>query len=201
MASAIGRDLRTARRATGLSVEAAADRAGMSASQLGRLERGKVGAPSLDAFCRASRAVGHEASLKLYPIGPPVRDKAQLALLGRFEAVLAPPLSMIREVPLPLPGDLRAWDARISDGASTASVEGESRIEDAQALERRIALKQRDDPAAGVVLLVVNRTAHNLRVLASYREALRTRFPLDGAAVLASLRRGRVPPAGGIVLL
>jgi hypothetical protein len=155
----------------------------------------------MDAFCRAGRAVGLEVTARAYPTGPPIRDRAQLALMRRFESVLAPEITIRREVPLPIPGDLRAWDARVSDGARTASIERESRIEDAQALDRRIALKLRDDPDAGVVILVVNRTAHNLGVLVGCREALRGRFPLDGAAILASLRHGRVPPASGIVLL
>ena len=70
-----------------------------------------------------------------------------------------------------------------------------------QELSRRIARKQRDDPRAGVVILVVNRTAHNRRVLAAHREALREQFPLDGAAILRALRNGRVPPASGILML
>jgi transcriptional regulator with XRE-family HTH domain len=186
---------------TGLSLREAGRRAGVSAPQLGRLERGAIAKPSLDIVCRAARAVGLAASVKLYPAGPPVRDRAQVALLARFEAALGPPIRMQREVPLPIAGDLRAWDARITDGSRTASVEGESVVGDAQALERRIALKERDDPGSGVVILVVNRTAHNRRAVGACREALRDRFPLDGPAILSSLRAGRVPPLGGIVYL
>ena len=201
ISSTVGRDLRDARRTTGLSLREAGLRAGLSAPQLGRLERGVIRQPSVRVICRAARAVGLAASVKLYPAGPPVRDRAQLALLARFAATLAPPISILREVPLPVSGDLRAWDARISDGRRVASIEAESRIDDAQALERRIAGKQRDDPGAGAVILVVNRTAHNRQALAACREGLRERFPLDGGAILASLRRGQVPAVGGIVLL
>ena len=130
-----------------------------------------------------------------------VRDRAQLALLTRFEALLAPPIRMRREVPLPIAGDKRAWDGRLSDGTRTASVEGESRIDDCQALARRIELKARDDPSAGPVILVLNRTAHNRDVLREHREALRAQFPLDGAAIARALRRGEVPRAGGIILV
>jgi len=84
-------------------------------------------------------------SLKLYPAGPRIRDAPQLALLGRFEALLAPSLQMRREVTLPIAGDQRAWDARVTDGRRSASVEGETKIGDAQALERRLALKIRDE--------------------------------------------------------
>ncbi len=173
----------------------------MSGSQLGRLERGRLAQPTLEQLCRAARAVGLHAWLKLYPDDEGVRDAPQLSLLARFEALLAMPLRLRREVGLPIASDRRAWDGRISDGERTASIEAESKLDDLQALSRKIELKARDDPDSGVVILVVNRTAHNRRVLATHREALRTQFPLDGAAIARALRRGRVPTASGIILL
>ena len=199
-AALVAREIGVTRRTLGISAHAAADRAGISASQWGRLERGELHRPSLDLVCRAARGVGLAASLTLYPTGEPIRDAAQLALLARLEELLAPPLSMLREVPLPIIGDLRAWDGRTRAGGRTASIEGESRISDAQALARRVALKARDDPDAGVVILLVNATAHNRRVLAEHREALRAQFPLEGAAIIRSLRAGAVPAATGILL-
>ncbi len=102
---------------------------------------------------------------------------------------------------MPIPGDQRAWDARISDGAGSASVEGETKLLDVQAIARRIALKSRDDPGAGPVILLVARSDQNRRLLAEHREALRAQFPLDGAAILRALRGGRVPPASGVLML
>ena len=156
---------------------------------------------TLEQLCRAGRAVGLKASLTFYPadIGP--RDRPQLAVIDRFERLLSPPLNLRREVPLPIPGDQRAWDARIDSNDGRASIEAESRLHDLQAQARRIALKQRDDPLAGVVILVVNRTAHNRRVLAEHRESLRAQFPLDGAAIARALRAGRLPAANGIILV
>ena len=196
-----GRDIRDARRALGISIAAAARRAGTSASQLGRIERGVLRRPSVDQVFRAARAVGLEPALRLLPVGARVRDKAQLGVLARLELLLATPLRMRHEVPIPRPGDPRAWDGRITDGSATASIEAESKLWDVQATERRIALKSRDDPDAGVVILVLNRTAYNRRILAEHREALRARFPLDGAAIARALRAGRLPPAGGIILV
>ncbi len=142
-----------------------------------------------------------EPAFKAYPSGEPIRDAAQLALLARVEMLLHAPLRMRREVPLPIVGDRRAWDGRVGDGTASASIEGESRIHDAQALARRIDLKARDDPDAGVVILAVNDTSHNRRILAEHREALRAQFPLDGAAIARALRRGRIPAASGIIVL
>jgi transcriptional regulator with XRE-family HTH domain len=198
---AVGRDIRSARMALGMSIAAAGRRGGMSPAQHGRIERGEIRRPTHDQLCRAARAVGLEGVLKVYPSGSPVRDLGQLAVLGRFEALLAPRLALSREVPLPIPGDQRAWDGRIIGGDRPASVECEVHLHDTQALARRIGLKSRDDPGAGVVILVVARSAHNRRVLAEHREALRLQLPLDGAAIARELRAGRVPRAGGIIML
>ena len=201
LAAEAGRVIPAARRSVGATQCHVAARAGISASQLGRLERGELARPSLDVICRAARAAGFAASLKLYPDGTRLRDAGQLALLARFDRVLAPQLVRSREVRLSRPGDLRAWDERISDGRASASIEAEVHIHDVQALQRRIALKLRDDQAAGVVILLLADTAHNRGVLAEHREALRPQFPLDGGAILRALRAGRIPPASGLVLL
>jgi len=185
----------------GLSLAATGRHAGISGWQLGRIERGTLVRPTFEQLCRAARAVGLKPAFDLYPGADPVHDRGQLALLARLEKVLAPPLRLHREVPIPIKGDLRAWDGRTSDGERVASIEGEARLGDMQEMSRRIARKQRDDPRARVVILVVNRTAHNRRVLAMHRESLREQFLLDGAAILRALRSGRVPPASGILLL
>jgi transcriptional regulator with XRE-family HTH domain len=202
LAGELGRELRIARRLGGLSIGEAAKRAAMSDSQLSRLELGRLTRPDFDQLARAGRAVGLRLSCRFYPTGEPVRDHAQLTILARFEHLLAPPLASRREVPLPIVGDLRAWDARITDGRRrSASVEVESKITDAQALQRRLEAKVRDDPEAGPVILVLNRTAHNRSVLAAHREAFRALLPLDGGSIIRCLRRGEAPTLGGIVLL
>lgn len=141
-------------------------------------------------------------SAKAFPDGTLVRDAASLAMLERLDARLGRPLRSRREVGLPLVGDKRAWDARIyGDAGGRASVEAESHLYDLQATARKVDLKARDDAGAGVVILLVNKTAHNRRVLDEHREALRGQFPLDGAAILRCLARGVVPPASGILVL
>jgi transcriptional regulator with XRE-family HTH domain len=194
-------ELRDARLAAALSLDAAARAAGMSASQLSRLELGRLERPDLEQVWQAASVVGLRASLNLYPAGSPVRDRAQLALLSRFERCLGGGLRMRREVPLPIPGDLRAWDAVVEGSDGVFFTEGESHVRDAQALERRIRLKVRDDPRARVVVLVLTRSDHHRAVLAEHRESLRDLLPLDGGAVLRAVRAGRCPAASGIVLV
>jgi transcriptional regulator with XRE-family HTH domain len=201
LVAAAGREIRAARRTLGISQRASARRAGVSPSQFGRIERGEIRHPTLDQLCRAGRSVGLDPSFRYFAAAAPVQDAAQLAILARFESLLASPLRLRREVPLPIAGDQRAWDGRVAGDGAGASIEAESRLEDVQAVARRIELKARDDPGSGVVLLVLNRTAHNRRVLAEHREALRAQFPLDGAAIARALRSGHLPAASGIILL
>ena len=201
VAQEAGRDTHGARVAAGLSLAAAARRAGMSPSQLGRIERGELQRPTVDQIGRAARSVGLRLSFRLYPSGVHVRDHGQLVVVGRFSRLLGPGLQLPREVGLPIPGDLRAWDGRITGGDRPASIECIVRLGDLQAQARAIELKARDDPAAGVVILVIARSAHNRAILATHREALRQQFPLDGAAVARHLRAGRIPPDSGIIMV
>lgn len=137
---------------------------------------------------------------RAYPAGDPVRDSAHLGLLERLRERLGPGLSWRTEVPLPIPGDLRAWDAQIVNGSAAVAVEAEVRLTDIQALDRRIALKRRDGDI-DVVILLIGDTKVNRAVIAAHRSALRPAFPLDARGVLGALAAGKLPPTGGVVLL
>jgi transcriptional regulator with XRE-family HTH domain len=201
VAAAIATELRDGRIGAGISQATAARAAGLSTSQWGRLERNELEAPDLVQVCRAARALGLRGHVKLYPAGEPVRDSAQLNLLTRFEAALGPPLRMRREVPIPIQGDMRAWDAMVDGDGPPFFVEGESHVRDIQDVDRRITLKQRDDPRATTVVLVLTRSDHHRRLLETHREALRALLPLDGVTILRSIRSGKRPTASGLLLL
>jgi hypothetical protein len=173
----------------------------MSRSQWGRLERADDAHPDLVELCCAGQALGLQLGCRFYPVASPVRDRAQLALLHRFEEELGAPLRMRREVPLPILRDLRAWDAMVDGDGAPFFVEGESRVGDAQALERRLLLKQRDDPRASTLVLLLTRGSHHRELLREHREVFRSLLPLDGPAVLRAVRNGRRPPASGIVVI
>lgn len=196
----IAADIRTGRRNAGLSQRVAGAAAGMSHAQFGRIERGEIRALSIVQASRAARAVGLRLAARLYPAGDAVRDAGQLALVQRFRAVLPASVLLRTEVPLPIAGDPRAWDGLGTFPDGLLGVEAESRLGDVQALDRRIGLKQRDGGVERVVLLVAD-TKANRQALAAHREALRSRFPLDGRAVMRSLRAGRRPDASGILVL
>ena len=101
---------------------------------------------------------------------------------------------------MPIPGDRRAWDGAAVLRGRTAGCEMETRLGDVQALERRIALKERDS-GVDIVLLVVAATRHNRRMLELHREQLRGLLPLDSRQVLDAFRRGVLPERSGIVIV
>ena len=195
-----GAEIRLARRGAGLSIRTAAASVGMSESAFGRLERGRLQEATVSGLSIACAAVGLKFAGRAYPDGDPVRDAAHARLLQRFRAQLPAGTPWRSEVPLPIPGDRRAWEAQCWPDRVAVAVEAEMRLSDLQALDRRIALKRRDGQIDLVILLVAD-TAANRRHLADYREALRTSFPLDTRAVLRAIRSGRPPSDSGIVVM
>ena len=101
---------------------------------------------------------------------------------------------------IPIRGDLRALDARTSLEGTTIGFEAETRLSDAQALERKVVLKKRDANLDRMILVVAD-TRANREFLNLHREALRGAFPLDSRAILAALSRGEAPAGDGILIL
>jgi transcriptional regulator with XRE-family HTH domain len=203
----VGNEFGAARRNAGLSQNEVSSAAGMSRPQYGRIERGRSPEVSLATIARIGAVLGLEASLKLYPAADPVRDAAHAALLERLHRRLHPSLMWRTEVPLPRPGDLRAWDAVIRGFAGpvpghppVGGVEAETRPTDSQALDRKIALKERDGGTDWVLLLLAD-TRHNRAFLQGSGAALRARFPLEGRRAVQLLAAGVDPGRSAIVLL
>jgi transcriptional regulator with XRE-family HTH domain len=194
-------DIKNARIAAGISQKDLGRAAGMSASQVGRFERGQIHFVTVDKICRLSAAVGLEASLRLYPDGDPIRDAAQVRLLERLRVRLSSNVRWRTEVPLFAGNDPRAWDA-VADGTGCVDgIEAETRLGDIQATERRIMLKHRDDASVRHVFMLVADTRANRAALALGRETLRGNFPLDTREAIASLANGRCPGANGVVII
>jgi transcriptional regulator with XRE-family HTH domain len=199
----LGQEHRLARVGAGLSLREVGAASAASHQQLSRFERGqlaRVSIPELGAWCSV---VGLDLSIRAYPAGDPLRDRAQMQLLDRLRARLHPSLRWRADVPLPIEGDLRAWDAEITGRRPSpwrARVEAETRIADGQALERRLSLKDRDDPTGHLILLVSD-TRTNRRALASIRTGLDALVPLGTREVMAALGAGKDPGRGGIVIL
>jgi transcriptional regulator with XRE-family HTH domain len=199
----LGEEHRIARVGAGLSLRDTAAASGSSRSQLSRFERGTIDRASMTELGAWFAVLGLDLVIKAYPAGDPIRDRAQLALLERFRARLHPTLRWRTEVPLPIERDLRAWDAEITGAKPNpwrARVEAETKISDGQALERRLALKLRDDPGGHLILLVSD-TRANRATLRSMGVGLRELLPLETRAILTALATGRDPGLSGVVIL
>jgi hypothetical protein len=160
--------------------------------EAGELQR--VSVPDLGAWCAV---VGLDLSLRAYPGGDPIRDVAQARLLERLRRELHPSLHWRTEVPLPISGDLRAWDAMISGADWRLALDAETVLNDIQALERRLTLKQRDGGVDHVLLLVAD-TPRNRRARDGAPASLAA-FCGNPREVLAALRKGRSPGASALI--
>jgi hypothetical protein len=196
----VGADVRLARHGAGVSVEAAAAAVGLSASTYRRIELAQAAAVTVGQLSLACASVGLLFRASAYPAGRGVRDAGHGRLLDRLRQRLPPGTPWQTEVPVPLAGDLRGWDAMAVLDGRRIGIEAEMRLTDAQAVDRRIALKRRDSGLELVVLLLPI-THWNRSVLAADRELLRANFPLDTRAMLEAMRRGKAPAQSGIVLL
>jgi len=195
----LGREIREARIDRGLSQEELGRAVGLSGSQVGRIERGLIRSVTIEQVCLLLAAVGLELSARAFPSGQPIRDAAHAALLGRLRVCLHRSLTWRTEVPLPIAGDRRAWDAIVRGEGWTVGIEAETRPRDLQALQRRLALKARDGRVDAVVLLLLD-SRHN-RTLVRESADLATAFPVPGRRVLELLGAGVMPPGSGIALL
>jgi len=173
---------------------------GLSGSQVSRIARGQSRDLSIAQATTLLASVGLDLSLRTFPTGRPLRDQAHLHLLERLRARLHPSLSWRTEVPVAAAPDLRAWDAVVGGDSWREGVEAEVRLRDAQALERRVALKQRDGSVDGVILLVWD-TRHNREALDSVGAGLHVAFSIAGRTALERLAAGRNPGGNALILL
>jgi len=193
------RDLRTARVQHGLTLAAVGRPAGLSSSQVSRIERGLVRSLDLEHLTILCTSVGLDLSVRVFPAGDPLRDAAHLELLDRFRAGLHASIRWRTEVPLPSDGDLRAWDAQLTVDRRRIGVEVETRPRDVQALERRLALKMRDG-GIDTVILVLADTRANRQLVRAHASSLTGAFTIPGQLALQRLAAGAHPGGSSLVL-
>lgn len=196
----IGRELREARVSSGLSQVLVAHRCGMAHSELQRIESGELTRIDPAKLVCVAETVGLRPSFRLYPHGDPLRDAGHGSLLRRARDLVHVSLGWQTEVPLPIQGDLRAWDAVIAGPRWRRPVEAETRFGDSQALARRIHLKQRDG-AEEFVIVVAPDTRHNRLTVEAVRRALGPGFDGLPPRVLQALAAGEDPGIGAVLLI
>ena len=193
-------EARTARLASGLGQQDVARALGISRSQYSRIEGGLSPDLSIAMAARLFAVVGQDLSVRAYPAGDPIRDAAHAALLERLRIRCHRSFRWRTEVPLPIPGDLRAWDATAVCPETRIGIEAETRLSDVQALDRRLALKERDGGMDRLMLLVLD-SRSNRDVIRSHGEILAVRFPVRGARALELLGAGVDPGGNALILL
>ena len=208
----IGAELRRARIGAGLTLAAVGRACGMSSSQVGRIERAVLRSATSVQLARIGAVVGLDVRLKAYPGPSPVRDVAQLAVMGRFAAAIHPALRMPVEVPV-VPGepgqqpwarDQRAWDGVLSGWLigpdDPMPAEFDSRLYDFQAQVRRLQLKRRDGNVEEVLWIVAN-THANRRAAREAATLIDELFPLPARAAMRALREGRRPKGSALIFV
>jgi transcriptional regulator with XRE-family HTH domain len=192
-------ELREARVGRGLSQAQLAKALATQRLRISAVERRVPKAMTLDHLARHAAALGLKLSVKLYPVGEPIRDVAQVRYINQFVARVGTSWRVRLDVPMPLAGDLRAIDV-VLDGACVIAVEVVTRLRDVQAVLRAGQLKQRDFGATRLILVVPGPKA-NRAALAAARPALIAAFDLDSQRTLRLLAAGRDPGRDAIVIL
>lgn len=124
----LGGELREARLAAGLTQRAVGRLAGVSHSEVSRIERGRAPHVACETLVRLGAVVGLDVPLRSFPVEDAVRDNAQIELLARLRRRLPRDLGWRTEVPLRMPGDRRAWDAVVERPGWRVAVEAETRL-------------------------------------------------------------------------
>jgi len=194
-------ELSSARLIAGVSQARLAQLAGMSQAQVSRYERMvRLQDMSFADLSAIAAVLGYELGANLYPTGDPIRDKGHEALIARFRAVLAAAWRVAAEVPLPGPGNRRAWDLLLRIPTQLVGVEAETRLRDIQAFVRRVRQREADG-GADVIVIALAESAVNRRLLAQLLEALGQNYATPPRRIVAALRQGRPLPGSGVVLI
>lgn len=174
---------------------------GRSQSDISRLERlVEIDRVSFVEVSEVASLLGLEFSAGLHPSGEPISDKGHQALINRFRALLSPAFRVMAEVPLPAPGDRRAWDLLLRLPGQLIGVEAETRIRDMQRLVRHVHQRERDGGVEQIVVLLAA-TRTNRELVDDLRIALGPNYSTSPRKVLGSLRGGQTLPGSGVVLV
>jgi transcriptional regulator with XRE-family HTH domain len=200
---AVGREIRVGRQAVGKSLEDVSRTSHVSSTQVSLIERGEHRFVTVERLATLGATVGLDVRIRAYPGPDPSLDSGQVAALNRLHGRLHPRLGFRTEVPLPIPGDQRAWDAMISNlvgAASELPVDVDTRMLDIQAQVRRVMLKLRDTGLEGVLFVLAD-TRRNREALAASGAALLADFSVSPRRALRALADGRHPGGSALVLL
>lgn len=183
----LAEDIRRLREDAGVDQAAVARIAGVSPSQISRLEAGAF-RPSLETYARIAAGLGADLAARVYPnTGPRIRDRHQVRMAEVLIGALHPRWRVTPEVAVRRP--VRGWiDLALTDPTNglVVATELESELRRIEQLIRWSAEKA-DAIDAGSRLLVVRWTRANRLVVEDARRLLREAYPADPRDALESL--------------
>jgi transcriptional regulator with XRE-family HTH domain len=194
------REFRDARIGAGISQEDVGRAIDRSDAWISWTESGRNESLSIIDATRMLACVGLDLSVRAYPAGRGIRDQAQLDLMVRFKSVVAGQWRWRTEVPIPLPGDQRAWDIVLHAPDLSIGVEAETRLRDFQAIDRRVMLKLRDSQIDRAIILVAS-TRANRTTLRDVGASISANYPISSRRALEALAGRRDPGGNAIVVL
>ena len=196
----LGQELANARRTCGTTQTEVARALGWSSSKVRRIERGqRKSVTHLELECFAS-VVGLRYSGRMFPGSARLRDASQLGMINGYRALAVEwGWSCRIEEPIPITGDLRAFDLMLRADGMRIAHEFITRLHDVQAQLRPVLRKQRD-ASVGTLILVIKDSGENRRFMREGGAALADVFPLGSRPVLEALRERRDPGRNGVVL-
>lgn len=190
----LGREVRNARRAAGLTQSQLANRASLSQAQISRIERG-ICAPDLRAMARIANGAGHTLSVRLYPFdGIRLRDSGQLSVAELIRAQAHRSWRVRIELPVASAPDRRAADMVLDSPAEVVLLEIERAPRDLQAQLRaaqlkRVALSERLGRVVRLVVAMPDTVAAR-KAVAPHLAILRAGLPITSRAAWAAIRSG-----------
>jgi transcriptional regulator with XRE-family HTH domain len=196
----IGREIRVARITGGRTQREVARRVGTSVARISRVERGLVTTITLRQLARIAAAVGLKLYLRAFPASRRLLDQPQLDLHAELRRRAHRSWQWRTEVPMPIPGDLRAADSTAMIPGCMVIFELWTRLADGQAQTRAALLKGRDLNADRVILVLKATRANREALRQAGPDALAS-FPMRSRDILRALAAGKDPGANGILFL
>lgn len=197
----LGREIRTARQATGLSTARASARAGVSRSTWERIEAGFPGV-AVGTLCAVTDAVGLDLVVRAYPgSGLRLRDRGQLAIAQRLVALADSSWSAGLEVTAGDHG--QAIDLVFARGDEIVAVEIIRHLGDFQAQYRSASLKRdwlaRHHQRPTRLVLAIEDLRANRAALAPIEALVGSALPAGSRRVLDALRTGTALSSDGML--
>lgn len=197
----IGREVATARHASGLSTELAAARASVSRSTWLRAESGSP-RTAIATLCAVTDAVGLDLVLRVYPGSRlTLRDRGQLSIAQGLAALAHPRWAVSLEAPAGDHGE--AVDLVISGASEIVAIEIIRQMNDYQA-QYRLAVLKRDwlsrthRPPIRLVLAVEDLRS-NRATLGPFAAIVGSVLPAGSRRVMDSLRSGQPLGSDGLL--